>query len=398
MKKVLIFHRLDMLKPTGGPNGYLFSLKKGLDSIVNTELSIDFLPAGNQVAMVKETAKTSKNVLIKLLLKIYRRMKHIKINLSLLHKKKTSPVDFNYYDAVHFHTTRDIYLYRDQLKDYGGKVILTSHSPQPLSNEYIESSSSLELKVFGKKYRSLIEMDEFAFERADYIVFPCEYADEPYGHEWEKYKEIKQRKKDNYRYVLTGTVPANVKRTREEVRKEVNIPEDAFVVCYVGRHNEIKGYDRLKNVGKQLLEKNPNLYVLVAGNIGPLEPVKHERWIEIGWTSEPHSYIAAADVFVLPNKETYFDLVMLEVLSIGVPVVASKTGGNKYFSKSEGVNLFESEEECINLLEAIMDQTTEERRKLGLANKKEYEENFTTDIFARNYINMLQDILKENKA
>ena len=63
------------------------------------------------------------------------------------------------------------------------------------------------------------------------------------------------------------------------------------------------------------------------------EGLKTDHWIEVGWTNDPHSLIAASDVFVLPNHETYFDLILLEVLSLGVPVVMSRTGGNKFFEQ-----------------------------------------------------------------
>lgn len=100
--------------------------------------------------------------------------------------------------------------------------------------------------------------------------------------------------------------------------------------------------------------------------------MEHERWIEVGWTNDPHSIIAASDVFVLPNKETYFDLIMLEVLSLGKLIVASNTGGNKYFSNFNecGILLYNSKEEAVSLIKKIMDLTSEEREKLGEANKK----------------------------
>ena len=43
------------------------------------------------------------------------------------------------------------------------------------------------------------------------------------------------------------------------------------------------------------------------------------------WTNDPHSLINASDMFILPNKETYFDLIMLEVLSMGKIVLATNT-------------------------------------------------------------------------
>ena len=38
----------------------------------------------------------------------------------------------------------------------------------------------------------------------------------------------------------------------KEVLEKYNIPQDAFVISYVGRHNSVKGYDKLKEIGKKI--------------------------------------------------------------------------------------------------------------------------------------------------
>lgn len=398
MYKVLIYRRSDSLTPSGGPNGYLYSLRKGLETIKNENIEIEFLPPQNYNKAKKNQIKSSNNVIVKKILDIYRTIKHIKFNLSVIDGKKTSPVKLNNYDAVHFHSTCDLHFLRDELSNYRGKVILTSHSPQPLAYEFIESSSSMEMKLFGEKYKRMIESDEYAFNRADYIIFPCEYSDEPYLNVWAKYSDIKMKSLSKYRYTLTGTVPATIRSARKDVREKYGIPQDAFVVCYVGRHNEIKGYDRFKDICETFLSENKNAYVIVAGNIGPLTPPNNkERWIEVGWTNDPHSIIAASNTFLLPNRETYFDLILLEVLSIGVPIIASNTGGNKYFNKYnfDGIKLFDSDEECKKQLKENLHLDIASIERIKKENMNLYLERFTTDAFAKGYLNTILGILEE---
>ena len=45
-------------------------------------------------------------------------------------------------------------------------------------------------------------------------------------------------------------------------------------------------------------------------------------------------------MFVLPNRETYFDLVLLEVLRQGTPVLLARTGGNKWFENKNVKGIF----------------------------------------------------------
>lgn len=46
------------------------------------------------------------------------------------------------------------------------------------------------------------------------------------------------------------------------------------------------------------------------------------------------------DVFVLPNRQTYYDLILLEVMRAGKPVLLTTTGGNKHFLGYKDTGLF----------------------------------------------------------
>lgn len=391
MKKILEYYQGAMLAPTGGARGYLYGLRKGLEEADLECFRIDYLPGEASITKLREYSKNSQNFIIKCGLRIYRRVKHIRKVFSILSVKTKPRVNINEYDAVHFHSASDMYRVRDVLKQYSGKVLFTSHSPQPQADEYIESSSKLEMLLFGKYYKKLVEVDKYAFNRADYIIFPCEDAEEPYFTYWPEYSEIKQKRHDRYKYLLTGTFPAKVVTSREKIREKYNIPESAFVITYVGRHNEIKGYNNLKEIGKRILSKHKDVYFLIAGNLGPIKELNHERWIEVGWTNEPHSFTAAGDLFVLPNKETYFDLVLLEVLSVGTPVLAANTGGNKYFKDFFGVQLYNNVDEGVKYVEQIMMYSKNEIQAIFEMNKKLFNSKFTPKVFAENYINLLKN-------
>ena len=135
--------------------------------------------------------------------------------------------------------------------------------------------------------------------------------------------------------------------------------------------------------------------MFIAGTEGPLYHLEHNRWIEVGWTKDPGSVIQASDVFVLPNKETYFDLVMLEVLSLGQIVVASYTGGNKYFAKYEnsGIFLYNNNTEAENIISQIIKMSEEKRKELRKKNLELYKAEFTNEAFAKRYIYSLHKIL-----
>ena len=391
--KVLVYLAKNKLAPRGGPLAigyYIFS------EVQRTQTGwIEFLESG---ASAEKQEQFLKKYLYKFpaLTKIVRSIRHIRqYNALLNHPESVKPRSFDGYDAVHFHSTVDLYAQRENLKGFQGKLLLNSHSPVPMAQElYDASATGFEKAYMDKRRDRFKEMDAWAFNRADYVVFPCPEAEEPYINNWEEYRVIRERKKDCYRYVLTGITPSEAQISRTEIRKELGVFENDFLVSYVGRHNKVKGYDKLKAIGEALLEGACDLWVVVAGSEGPLTRLEHPRWIEVGWTSDPHSYIAASDVFILPNQETYFDAVMIEVLSLGKIVVASRTGGNKYFERigAEGVFLYDTVEEAVELIRRIKNMPVQERRRLEAGNYRLYESSLTSKTFFDSYLKLIEEI------
>jgi glycosyltransferase involved in cell wall biosynthesis len=376
----LIYFEENKLRPSGGPAGYLYNLREGLRLLDNHE--IVFLPGSNTV-FDKEKAKER---MPKRLVELRRALRFMR-----MHKETDIPlVDLNQYDTVHFHRTDDLYRCRKALESFQGKVILTSHTPCVRFQELIDMLNPKDAKFFARQLKNLEKIDEYAFQRADYVMFPCEEAEEPYYHTWQIYGKIRQAEK--YRYLPTGIKPCKARVSFEDVRKKYGIPQDAFVVCYVGRHNEIKGYDLVKKVAEELLVQNSNIYFIIAGREEPMSGLRHKRWIEVGWTNDPHSIISAADVFLLPNRETYFDLIMLEVLSLGQIIIASRTGGNKYFEKygSDGIKLYTDSDEIGGIIADIMKFDNEQLLRMRNENKNIFNREFTVDKFAREYVRIIQ--------
>ena len=351
--KILIHFPVDRIAPKGGPAGYLYNLRLGLEEI-GAE-GFDFLPP---VGATYEQNKTLQK-LVPNRIKDLRRLHNLLVFLS---KDAPSAVDYSRYKALHFHSTEDLYLHRKALESYRGKVVLTSHSPCAYHKELISRLNPKDVQRKAEALASLELIDEYAFNRADYVIFPCEEAEEPYFNTWDKY----------------------------------GIPADAFVACYVGRHNQIKGYDILESAAKGLLA-DEKIWFLVAGREGPLYGLDHSRWIEAGWTDDPHSLMAASDVFILPNRETFFDLIMLEVLSLGQVVITSRTGGNKYFERfgSDGILLYDKPSDMKNMVRRVKAATSAQREYMGAANRGIYRSEFTVGVFARRYKEIMKEIASE---
>lgn len=392
--KILIYMAYNTLKPAGGPRGYLYNLDKGLKDIVHDEIEICYLPDH-----VKEKYKDSFNRLPKTVKQVYFDYVMLKRTKQLLDDSVShySTIDLNQYDMVHFHSSLTLLSVRDSLKTYKGIVLLTNHSPKPQHREWIEDVISVkEYKRHAAIYDQLSELEAKSYDLADYIVFPCEEAEEPCINNWGLYRGIKEKNSKKYKYVLTGSGLPLKTLNRDEVCKKYNIPRDAFIINYVGRHNTIKGYDLLLEIGEKILEKHKNVYFLIAGKEGPLYGLKHERWIEAGWISDPGTYYSSSDIFILPNKETYFDLVMLEALASETVILASKTGGNKYFEKynSDGILLYSDIDDAVSKIDMLLNLGHEKLRALAKSNTEVYQNQYTVQKFAEGYLSLWKSLAK----
>jgi glycosyltransferase involved in cell wall biosynthesis len=308
------------------------------------------------------------------------------------------------YDVVHFHSTLAMYEAKDLLKSYKGKVLLTSHSPKLFSREVVEDyTDEKDYKRYKDEYDKLVTIDDYSFNRADYIVFPCKEAEEPYYHTWKKYKTIHDKYKNKYIYIPTGIMPISTKCfSRKTIREKYNIPNDAFVVSYIGRHLPVKGYDQLKIIAEKVFQKNhKDIYFLIAGKEEPLTGLKDAHWIEAGWVDNPNELVFASDVFVLPNMETYFDLVLLQVMSVGKPVVLTNTGGNKFFRKYKNSGLlfydYGDNDGAASILLRLRTADKQSLSNLGTANKMIFEKDFTVEKFTDKYIKAIQSLTKKSK-
>lgn len=391
--KVLVYLESDKLSPRGGPYAvgyyYYIEMKK------RGEEEFSFIPADPQRIKQFNRGQVISSKLPNWINKIQRTVRNIIRTKRLLEgPAPSSKFDFSGYDIVHFHKTIDMFTEREQLKDFKGIVILQSHSPLPLGQETCINMPKIEKRFIRNIEEKYEVVDRYAFDRADYIIFPCEEAEEPYHDNWSYFSDIKEKKADAFKYVTTGIDAPKINKDKETVLRELGIAENDFIISYVGRHNYVKGYDLLKEIGKKCLDEMDDAYCVCAGREEPYTGLDHSRWIEIGWTTDPHSYISASDVFVLPNRVTYFDIVMIEVLAIGKIVVASRTGGNKYFERmnAEGVFLYDTTDEAVEIIKRIKNMSLEERKKLENANKDFYKKYLSVSAMYDGYISTLKEI------
>ena len=122
---------------------------------------------------------------------------------------------------------------------------------------------------------------------------------------------------------------------RREVRAELGVADDEVLLGTVANLRAAKGYDVLLAAAQRLLHSEPSARFAAVG-VGPLEAevgATHrrlhlgDRFLLLGGRADALRIIAGFDVFVLASRFEGLPVAVMEALSLGVPVVATRVGG-----------------------------------------------------------------------
>jgi glycosyltransferase involved in cell wall biosynthesis len=102
------------------------------------------------------------------------------------------------------------------------------------------------------------------------------------------------------------------------------------------------------------------------------------------------SVFFASDLIVAPNRDTYFDIGIIQALSLDKPILTTDTGGNSWF-KDKDLNIYFAD--CCNLKSFVDIIKNTPIYSNVPKNKLFFEQNLNVDNFALNYNKVYDDIL-----
>lgn len=163
----------------------------------------------------------------------------------------------------------------------------------------------------------------------------------------------------------------------KEIKRRHGIPEDAFVFGNLGRITQEKGHEVLvrafsKFLNSQLFRKE-KMYLLIVGG-GALEEKIKNLVNELGLDKnvvitgrfndeDKIKYLSTFDVFVFPTLAEGFGIVLIEAMSMGLPVICS----NLEVLKEVGGDYVKFFKVCD--YQDLSDKMVDEYNKIGSENK-----------------------------
>ena len=141
---------------------------------------------------------------------------------------------------------------------------------------------------------------------------------------------------------------------RNEIRNELNISKESFVIGHVGRFCQVKNHDMLIDIFYEYNKYNNNSYLLLVGD-GPLKEEIEKKCEELkikekvkflGIRKDVNKIYSAMDVFVFPSFHEGFPVTVVEAACSGVPMLLSDkiTNEVKFYDKIKFVGIADSSE------------------------------------------------------
>lgn len=220
-------------------------------------------------------------------------------------------------DVLHVHLGFGWYLRFLPLKKWNVKLIYTVHN---VPESYFDPSGKDK-----EKYWAYREMKRLLKEE-DLTLIAL--------HDGMKKELQKMFATDRVMTVNNGVVLDRFHRElydKNEIRKSLQIPEDAWVIGHIGRFHEQKNHDLIFEAFRGVLKKKENAFLLLVGE-GPLrkkfiEKIKQwkieDKVLILENRGDIPEIMCAMDVFFFPSRWEGFGNVLIEAQSMELPCIIS---------------------------------------------------------------------------
>lgn len=190
-------------------------------------------------------------------------------------------------------------------------------------------------------------------------------------------------------------------------RAELGLPQDALLIGTVGRLVRIKGQALLLQAAKILADRGLNVSVALAGDGPELENLRataaalslSSRIHFLGASKKVADFLNALDIFVLPSVSEGMSNTVLEAMSSGLPVLATRVGGNPELVEDQVSGRLFQVGDAAQLADdvAALAENENLRRGLGAAARARILANYRLDLMLDRYRNLYQRLAWRRK-
>jgi glycosyltransferase involved in cell wall biosynthesis len=195
-----------------------------------------------------------------------------------------------------------------------------------------------------------------------------------------------------------GRFPGNGKR----VKRELGIAQQASLVGYVGRLEEVKGPHLFVQAAMRIKTLVPQTHFLIVGD-GTMkeELIQKARGVSdlhiMGYREDIADCLAALDILLIPSLNDGFNLAAVEAMACSKPIVATSVGGLPEVIGDGGILIRSADtgqmvEEAIRLL-----NSPTLREKIGMKGRRRAEDLFSWDVCLQKTLAIYRQVLGKTR-
>ena len=200
---------------------------------------------------------------------------------------------------------------------------------------------------------------------------------------------------DNKISVIHNGTPAFIAEYTNEISPYPTQNTATINYLFAGRLDKAKGFDIL--IAAMQKVTNNNIQLTVAG-ISESEVPEHAKLNNItylGWMNSKDliPYFTHADALVLPSRWEGFPMVVLEAMSLGVPVIASNCTSLSEAVKHNVTGILFSVSDSDGLSDIISNTSIGALQEMGRSGRERFNKKFTSELMTHSTLNLYSQLL-----
>lgn len=235
----------------------------------------------------------------------------------------------------------------------------------------------------------------------------------------ERAEELSICRKEEYRILADGSA-CGVDRSRfnsaaktpesiAHAKANLDIPQDAVVVGFVGRITPDKGIDCLLDMFEKLSQEYDDLYLMIIADIDNIrgESVnqyqqrieKHPRIKHLTFVDDMVPFYHAMDLLVLPSKREGFNYALLEAAACGLPTVTTNVTGciDVVEDGRTGFVVQLGDQHAFNSAVEKLIQDSQLRRQLGQNAEQRVANSFDSKRLIQEHMHLYKDLVSKSR-
>ncbi|MFH1050461.1 MAG: glycosyltransferase family 4 protein [bacterium] len=190
----------------------------------------------------------------------------------------------------------------------------------------------------------------------------------------------------------------------ESLKSELGV-ENKIVVGTIAAFADHKDYPTLIKSAKEILDRRSNIVFVAVGDGELLKQMKNlvkelaigQNFIFTGFRTDIGELLNLFDIFVLSSKEEGLGTSILDAMSVGLPIAATKAGGIPEIVNDKVNGILCNIGDCQSLSEAILELANDEQlRKSYGDNSKELVKEFSIEVTTQKYLDLYKQLLGKN--